>query len=350
MGRGRITMELIQNEKARKTTFHKRKNGLLKKVNEFSILCDVDICVILYAPNFEGQGYVEPETWPRDTKEVERILEKYYNTTSDRRPKIYDVHEYYKERVKKIEFEVSKVRKDKLKLMYPTWDPSFDSIGGEDLRLLARILDAKLDACNQKMNMLKGDFKEKAIAQESHKVDQLMNAPYIASNSSNYYNLMQNNVPQPQIYPPPLININDKNLNSLGFFPFQIGQSSQSSSMLTNTQGCSYQVEPVESRYTQPYPYKQIDTNCANWSNQVNANVTYEPSIGTMKNNEAVENNENVLPYYYNGNAMQSYPIAMHTLPHQNHQNLPHGYQLNGFYDMDFLQGHHIFNYTDGRK
>ncbi|KAL5080512.1 hypothetical protein RYX36_008933 [Vicia faba] len=348
MGRGRISMELIQNEKARKTTFQKRKNGLMKKVNEFAILCDVDVCVILYAPNFEGPGYVGPETWPKDPKEVQRILEKYYNTTSDRRPKIYDVHEYYKERVKKVEFEISKVRKDRLKLMYPTWDESFNSIGGEDVRMLARILDARLDACNLKMNMLKGDFKEKAIVQEPHKFDQLMNTPYIASNSSNYYHLMQNSMSQPQIYPP-LMNINDKNLNSLGFFPFQIGQSSQSSSMLTNAQGCSYQVEPMEGRYMQPYPYKKMDANCMNWGNQVSANVTYDPSIGTMKNNEA-ENNENLLPYYYNGNPMQSYPIAMHTLPYQKHPNLPHGYQLNGYYDIDFLQGHHMFNYMDGRK
>lgn len=345
MGRGRITMELIQNEKARKTTFQKRKNGLMKKVNEFSILCDVDVCVILYAPNFEGQGYLEPETWPKDPKEVQRILKKYYNTTNDRRPKIYDVHEYYKERVKKVEFEISKVRKDRLKIKYPTWDESFNSIGAENLRMFASTLDAKLDVCNQRMNMLKGDFKEKAIAQESHNVDQLMNSPYIASNPSNYYNLMQN-MSQPQIYPT-LTNISDKNLNSLGFW-FQPGQSSQPSSMITNTQGNSYQVE--EGRYMQPHPYKQID---ANWGNQGNVNVTYDPSI-TMKNDE-VENNENMLPYYYNGNyngnAMQSYPIAMHNLPYQNHPNLPHGYhQLNGFYDMDFLQGHHMINYMDGRK
>jgi hypothetical protein len=43
MSRGKISMELIQNEKSRKLTFQKRKNGLLKKVNELSILCDVDV-------------------------------------------------------------------------------------------------------------------------------------------------------------------------------------------------------------------------------------------------------------------------------------------------------------------
>lgn len=120
MGRGRISMELIQKEKSRKTTFQKRKNGLLKKVNEFSILCDVDVCVVLYAPDFEGQGFAEPEIWPKDTREVQRILQKYYSTTVDRRHKIYNVQKYFKERMKKIEFEIFKMRKDRLKTMYPT--------------------------------------------------------------------------------------------------------------------------------------------------------------------------------------------------------------------------------------
>ncbi|MCH99800.1 MADS-box transcription factor PHERES 2-like, partial [Trifolium medium] len=133
MGRGRISMELIQKEKSRKITFQKRKSGLLKKVNEFAILCDVDVCVILYAPNFEGQGYAEPETWPKDKREVQKILQKYYNTTMDRRPKIYDAQEYFKERMKKVEFDISKVRKEMLKIMYPTWDESFNSLREEQM-------------------------------------------------------------------------------------------------------------------------------------------------------------------------------------------------------------------------
>jgi hypothetical protein len=48
---------------------------------------------------------------------------------------------------------------------------------------------------------------------------------------------------------------------------------------------------------------------------------------------------------------MHSYSIGMHTLPLQNLPNLPpHGYQLNGLYDMDILQAHMFNNYMDGRK
>ncbi|CAJ2666013.1 unnamed protein product [Trifolium pratense] len=346
MGRGRISMELIQKEKSRRTTFQKRKKGLIKKVEEFAILCDVDVCLILYAPNFEGQGYAEPEIWPKEPK-VRKILQKYYNTTNDRRPKIYDVQEYYKERMKKVEFEISKVRKEMLKIMYPTWEESFNSLGEEQMRLFAGLLDAKLDACNQKMNMLKGDVKGKRIAHESHKVDK-PNIPYLTSNSNTYFNFMPNNMSLPQIYPP-LMNIADK--NPFGFWPLHLGQSSQPSSTLSSAQG-SNQMESDEGRYAQSYPGKQVDANWTNWTSQIDANISYDPKTGTKKKNGA-ENDENLLPYYYNGNAMtmQSYPIGMHTLPFQNLQNLPpHGYQFNGFYDMDILQAHMFNNYMDGRK
>ncbi|MCI07242.1 MADS-box transcription factor PHERES 2-like, partial [Trifolium medium] len=229
-----------------------------------------------------------------------------------------------------------------LKIMYPTWEESFNSLGEEQMRLFAGILDAKLDACNQKMNMLKGDVKGKTIAHESHNVDK-PNTHYLTSNSNSYFNLMPNNMSLPQIYPP-LMNITDK--NPFGFWPLQFGQSSQSSSTLSSAQG-SNQVESDEGRYPQSYPYKQVD---ANWTSQIDVNISYDPKTGTKKKNVA-ENDENLSPYYYNGNAMtmQSYPIGMHTLPFQNLPNLPPlGYQLNGFYDMDILQAHMFNNYMDG--
>lgn len=47
MGRGKLNMELITNEKCRMVTYHKRKKGLIKKMQKFRILCDVDACVII---------------------------------------------------------------------------------------------------------------------------------------------------------------------------------------------------------------------------------------------------------------------------------------------------------------
>ncbi|KAK4533904.1 hypothetical protein CCYA_CCYA20G4786 [Cyanidiococcus yangmingshanensis] len=51
MTRGRVTLELLKDEKARNTTFSKRKNGLFKKVLELSILCDCEIGIVIFNHN-----------------------------------------------------------------------------------------------------------------------------------------------------------------------------------------------------------------------------------------------------------------------------------------------------------
>ncbi|CAI8606618.1 unnamed protein product [Vicia faba] len=239
MGRERISMELIPNSKSRKTTFEKRKNGLMKKVSELSILCDVDVCVILYAPNFEGEGFAEPETWPKDTNQVRRILQKYYNTAIDRRPKVYSVQEYFKERLKKVEFEISKVRKQRLKIMHRSCNQDYDSLRGNELKLLITTLDSRFASCCQKMDMLKG----KAI------VESQPSTSYLISNPSSYLNPFEskNSMPQAQIYPP-LMNVSDKTPTfwsqpssiipsaQASCQPLQLGQSSQPSSIISSAQ------------------------------------------------------------------------------------------------------------------
>ncbi|ONI28917.1 hypothetical protein PRUPE_1G168700 [Prunus persica] len=49
----------ITNDSARKTNFRKRKEGLLKKLSELGILCDVSGFAIIYGPDDK-----EPVVWP----------------------------------------------------------------------------------------------------------------------------------------------------------------------------------------------------------------------------------------------------------------------------------------------
>jgi hypothetical protein len=48
MGRNKIKIERIVNERNRQATFTKRKNGLVKKAMELSILCDCEISLIIF--------------------------------------------------------------------------------------------------------------------------------------------------------------------------------------------------------------------------------------------------------------------------------------------------------------
>nr|APB03418.1 MADS-box transcription factor 6 [Ginkgo biloba] len=49
MGRGRIQLKRIENKINRQVTFSKRRNGLLKKACELSILCDAEVALIIFS-------------------------------------------------------------------------------------------------------------------------------------------------------------------------------------------------------------------------------------------------------------------------------------------------------------
>ncbi|GKV26625.1 hypothetical protein SLEP1_g35890 [Rubroshorea leprosula] len=49
MGRGKIEIRRIDNSTNRQVTFSKRRNGLLKKARELSILCDAEVGLIVFS-------------------------------------------------------------------------------------------------------------------------------------------------------------------------------------------------------------------------------------------------------------------------------------------------------------
>ncbi|ESW30800.1 hypothetical protein PHAVU_002G183400 [Phaseolus vulgaris] len=329
MGRGRIPMDLIEKEKARKTTFQKRKNGLMKKVYEFSTLCSVDVGVIIFASKFLD----EPEIWPQDPRKLKCVIEKYLNTTSDRRPKVYDVEEYFSERMKRIEGDISKVQKGKIQLMYPTWDDSYDALGEEQLRMFVSILDSKLDVCTQRMNMLKQDSNGKAIVEL---VKDEAGVPYMAQNLGSHLNFMQN-MSQTQVFPP-----NDN--SQVPFYPFHLSQN-------------------VPSLFQLGQNFRQLmeKNGTVDWGNQVGASDDHK--MGTQQENGSDKNQNSSSSCYYNGNmqTMQAYNNgALQTLPSQlqfdatfqtlsNRPGPPRGFDPNGYDDSNMLQPQFL-NYMHRRK
>ncbi|XP_074293793.1 agamous-like MADS-box protein AGL80 [Silene latifolia] len=72
MARKKVKLQFIENDTARKVTYKKRVRGLVKKTQELSILCGVDVCTIVYSPYDEA-----PVVWPSSEVEASRILVEY---------------------------------------------------------------------------------------------------------------------------------------------------------------------------------------------------------------------------------------------------------------------------------
>nr|KJB58586.1 hypothetical protein B456_009G216900 [Gossypium raimondii] len=81
MGRVKLQIKRIENTTNRQVTFSKRRNGLIKKAYELSVLCDVDVALIMFSPSgrlslFSGN------------KSIEEILGRYVNLPEHERGRL----------------------------------------------------------------------------------------------------------------------------------------------------------------------------------------------------------------------------------------------------------------------
>uniref|UniRef100_A0AAU7LL13 MADS44 n=1 Tax=Hippophae rhamnoides TaxID=193516 RepID=A0AAU7LL13_9ROSA len=77
MGRGKVELKRIENKINRQVTFSKRRNGLLKKAYELSILCDTEVALIIFSNR--GKLY-EFCSGPSMAKTLERYQSYNYGT------------------------------------------------------------------------------------------------------------------------------------------------------------------------------------------------------------------------------------------------------------------------------
>ncbi|KAK4779617.1 hypothetical protein SAY87_015723 [Trapa incisa] len=49
MGRRKLEMKRIEDKSSRQVTFSKRRSGLIKKARELSILCDVEVALLVFS-------------------------------------------------------------------------------------------------------------------------------------------------------------------------------------------------------------------------------------------------------------------------------------------------------------
>ena len=77
MGRRKIDIVRIENERHRQVTFTKRKSGLLKKATELAILCDAQVAVMIFNQNQKLSVY--------SSVSMEQMMKQYrdYNETPE---------------------------------------------------------------------------------------------------------------------------------------------------------------------------------------------------------------------------------------------------------------------------
>ncbi|KAH9749206.1 GDSL esterase/lipase [Citrus sinensis] len=75
MGRGKIEIKRIENTTNRQVTFCKRRNGLLKKAYELSVLCDAEVSLIVFSSRGRLYEY--------SNNSVKSTIDRYKKATAD---------------------------------------------------------------------------------------------------------------------------------------------------------------------------------------------------------------------------------------------------------------------------
>ncbi|WMV13808.1 hypothetical protein MTR67_007193 [Solanum verrucosum] len=69
MPRNKVIFYLIENETHRKVSYKKRHIGFLKKAQELTTLCDIEIATIIYSPYSD-----EPKVFPNHGATINTFL------------------------------------------------------------------------------------------------------------------------------------------------------------------------------------------------------------------------------------------------------------------------------------
>ncbi|KAL7263151.1 hypothetical protein ACSBR1_001346 [Camellia fascicularis] len=78
MGRGKIEIKRIENSSNRQVTYSKRRNGIMKKAKEITVLCDAQVSLVIFASSGKMHEYCSPSTTLLD------ILDKYHKQSGER--------------------------------------------------------------------------------------------------------------------------------------------------------------------------------------------------------------------------------------------------------------------------
>lgn len=79
MGRVKLEIKKIENSTNRQVTYSKRRNGLIKKTYELSVLCDIDLALIMFSPSGKLTQYCNSS--------IEEVIGRFANLTAHERNK-----------------------------------------------------------------------------------------------------------------------------------------------------------------------------------------------------------------------------------------------------------------------
>ncbi|WJX47331.1 Floral homeotic protein AGAMOUS, variant 3 [Trifolium repens] len=143
IGRGKIEIKRIENTTNRQVTFCKRRNGLLKKAYELSVLCDAEVALIVFSTRGRLYEYAN--------NSVKASIERYKKACSDSsgaKSASESNTQYYQQEAAKLRVQISNLQNHNRQMM----GEALSNMNGKDLKNLEAKLEKGISRVRSKKN------------------------------------------------------------------------------------------------------------------------------------------------------------------------------------------------------
>ncbi|CAB4271344.1 unnamed protein product [Prunus armeniaca] len=173
MVRGKIEMKRIENATSRQVTFSKRRNGLLKKAFELSVLCDAQVSVIIFSQ--KGRLY---EFSSSDMQETIKRYHKHAKAGQTNKIEVEEYVEQLKHESTAMAKKIENLEASQRKLLGHGLDScsveELQEITGQLERSVRKIRERKAHLFSEQMEQLRA--KERLLLEENAKLSEEFDA------------------------------------------------------------------------------------------------------------------------------------------------------------------------------
>ncbi|XP_050290781.1 agamous-like MADS-box protein MADS1 [Quercus robur] len=181
IGRGKIEIKRIENTTNRQVTFCKRRNGLLKKAYELSVLCDAEVALIVFSTRGRLYEYAN--------NSVKSTIERYKKACADssNTGSVAEANtQFYQQESAKLRVQIGNLQNSNRQML----GESLSNLTVKELKNLENKLERGISKIRSKKNELlfaEIEYMQKREV-ELHNNNQLLRAK-IAENERNQQNL-----------------------------------------------------------------------------------------------------------------------------------------------------------------
>ncbi|KAL5791515.1 hypothetical protein ACOSP7_000109 [Xanthoceras sorbifolium] len=171
MGRGKVELKRIENQTSRQVTFSKRKNGILKKAYELSLLCDAEVAMIIFSSSGKVYQFATDD-------EMDRIIARYRNEVGllHSNHKRFRTLESWKSEIEELQKSID-IMEARLRHFC---GEDISTMGIKELKQLERQLRVGVDRIRSKKRRIMSEQinslkrRQKELQEENHRLQQMV--------------------------------------------------------------------------------------------------------------------------------------------------------------------------------